>query len=252
MKIQTIQYSPDWENFNSNISRLYKLLIQNKSEADLIIFPEMTLTGFTMNSTENVISESDESFLFFENLAIESNSNVFAGMIEKENNEIFNTLVHFNSNGKVEARYKKIHPFSLSGEDKNYSAGNETVITKIGKYKIGLSVCYDLRFPQLYRNYAKERVDLIVDIANWPVKRISHWRSLIIARAIENQCFFVGVNRTGNDPVHTYPGNSMIVSPMGEVIYEAGPEESAVVTEINIDEAAEIKKNLPFLDDMKL
>ena len=116
-------------------------------------------------------------------------TDIFCGVIEKEKAKYYNTLIHFDSMGLLKAKYRKIHPFGFAREDEFYSAGDELVITEINHIRFGLSVCYDLRFPELYRLYTKKGIDVIINIANWPVKRIEHYTSLLKARAIENQCF---------------------------------------------------------------
>jgi len=140
----------------------------------------------------------------------------------------------------------------MSGEDINYTAGDRTVITQIEQFKIGLSVCYDLRFPELFRFYGKEKVDLIVTIANWPIPRIEHWRTLLKARAIENQCYIAGVNRVGKDLSHTYNGYSSVFDPMGNEIISLINKEEIIIANINIELVKETRNKLPFLDDIKL
>ncbi|HMN50058.1 MAG TPA: nitrilase-related carbon-nitrogen hydrolase, partial [Ignavibacteriaceae bacterium] len=217
MKIALVQYSPVWENKSVSMEKLKSLLAQTDA-IDLLIFPEMTLTGFTMKSNDFAEELEGESYIFFSSLAKEKKCAVMYGMIEKGKKKNFNTLVHLNNQGKIISTYRKIHPFSYSTEDVFYGKGKNTVVTKVKGIKIGLSICYDLRFPELYRFYAKEKVHLIVDIANWPDTRIEHWRTLLKARAIENQCYVAGVNRVGNDPKLHYNGFSSVFDPMGKEI----------------------------------
>lgn len=251
MKIALLQYSPVWENKEKNKLKI-NLLIENLSQIDLLILPEMTLTGFTMQSTLFAEELNGETFNYYSSLAKEKNINIFGGLIENINNDFYNSLLHISSEGKLISVYRKIHPFSFSGEDKNYSAGEEKVITEINNIKFGLSICYDLRFPELYRYYGKERVDVIVDIANWPVTRIEHWRTLLKARAIENQCFVIGVNRTGTDPNLIYNGFSSIYDPMGNEIISVKDEEKIIISEIDFSLVEKTRTLLPFLNDIKL
>ncbi len=249
--IGIVQYSPVWENKSASKEKIINLIDETKG-LDLIIFPEMTLTGFTMKSKAFSEELNKETHSFFSTIAKKKKCAVMYGLIEKGKKKNFNTLVHLNNQGKIISSYRKIHPFSYSKENIFYGKGKETVVTKVKGIKIGLSICYDLRFPELYRFYAKEKVHLIVDIANWPDTRIEHWRSLLKARAIENQCYVAGVNRVGNDPKLHYNGFSSVFDPMGKEIVAVENEEKIIVAEIDKTYVDEVRKKLPFLDDMRL
>ncbi len=173
-------------------------------------------------------------------------------LIEKDSDKFFNTLLHIDSNGTLISKYRKIHPFSYSDEDKFYDKGNDTVISKINGWKTGFSICYDLRFPELYRFYGKERVDLIINIANWPDTRIEHWRTLLKARAIENQCYVAAVNRVGDDPKLHYNGFSIVIDPMGKEIITNENEEKILIAEIDKNKVEEIRNKFSFLNDIRL
>lgn len=252
LTIGIVQYSPVWENKSASKEKIINLIDETKG-LDLIIFPEMTLTGFTMKSKAFSEELNKETHSFFSTIAKKKKCAVMYGLIEKgKKKKNFNTLVHLNNQGKIISSYRKIHPFSYSKENIFYGKGKETVVTKVKRIKIGLSICYDLRFPELYRFYAKEKVHLIVDIANWPDTRIEHWRSLLKARAIENQCYVAGVNRVGNDPKLHYNGFSSVFDPMGKEIVAVENEEKIIVAEIDKTYVDEVRKKLPFLDDMRL
>jgi len=251
LKIGLVQYSPVWENKSESIERI-KGLISKISEIDLLVFPEMTLTGFTMKSDHFSEEIEGASHHFFSSFAKEKKSAIMYGAIEKGKRKNFNTLVHLNNQGKIIATYRKIHPFSYSKENVFFGKGKKTVITKVKGIKIGLSICYDLRFPELYRFYAKEKVHLIIDIANWPDTRIEHWRTLLKARAIENQCYIVGVNRVGDDPKLHYNGFSSLFDPMGKEIAAVENDEMIIEAEIDKSYVNEVRKKLPFLNDMRL
>lgn len=252
MKIGLFQYSPHWENKAGNIKRITDFFEDYDGEEDLLIFPEMSLTGFTMENVKCAEDIDGESMMFFMNLAKSLNKHIMAGIIERVDDKIFNTLFHFDNNGLITARYRKIHLFSMSGEDKYFTPGDETIITKIDQVKIGLSICYDLRFPELYRRYAKEKVDILINIASWPDKRSFHWINLLRARAIENQCFMVGVNRVGTDPIHNYNGYSGFFDPMGNEIILVKDEEKLISVDLDLTIVNQTRKTLPFLDDIKM
>jgi predicted amidohydrolase len=251
IKIGLVQYAPVWENKAESVEKI-KNLISNVSDIDLLIFPEMTLTGFTMKSDKFTEDLMGASFLFFSSIAKEKNCAVMYGVIEKGRRKNFNTLVHLNNQGKIISSYRKIHPFSYSKENIFYGKGKEVVTTRVKGIKIGLSICYDLRFPELYRFYAKEKVHLIVDIANWPDTRIEHWRALLKARAIENQCYVAGVNRVGDDPKLHYNGFSSVFDPMGQEIVTVANDEMIIKAEIDKSYVNDVRNKLPFLKDIKM
>ncbi len=251
MKIGLLQYSPIWESKEENKKKILQLL-ESEIDVDLLIFPEMTLTGFTMKSDKFAESLQGESFAYFASIAEKFKCDVIAGIIEHSSGKYFNTLIHIEKSGKLKNHYHKIHPFSFSDEDKHFSASDKPVITEINGWKTGLSICYDLRFPELYRFYAKEKIHLIIIIANWPDTRIEHWRTLLKARAIENQCYVAGVNRVGKDPKLNYTGFSCVYDPMGKEIVAVEHEERLIVAEIHKSEVEDVRDKLPFLDDINL
>ncbi len=251
MKIGLVQYSPEWENKTENKNKINNL-IDGIDDVSLFIFPELTLTGFTMNSKEFCEEMNGESFNYFSTLAAKKNADVFAGIIEKDGSKIYNTLLHLNPEGELVNKYRKIHPFTYSTEDKHYTPGEKPVITQIEDWNIGLSICYDLRFPELYRFYGKLRTQLIIDIANWPINRIEHWRTLLKARAIENQCYVAGVNRVGADPKLFYNGCSSVFDPMGNEIVISIDTEDILIIDIKIETVNKVREKFPFLQDMRL
>ncbi|MFB3056237.1 MAG: carbon-nitrogen family hydrolase [Ignavibacteriaceae bacterium] len=252
MIIGLVQYSPVWEDKEANKQKLNSLLQNIDNDIDLLIFPEMTLTGFTMRSEKFAEAIEGESFNYFSSLAKKLNCSVIAGIIVNQSGKYFNTLIHIEDNGKIKNHYYKIHPFSFSNEDKHYSAGNKPIVTKINGWKTGLSICYDLRFPELYRQYGRNRAHLIINIANWPDTRIDHWRTLLKARAIENQCYVVGVNRVGGTQGLHYNGFSSIYDPMGKTVVSVENMERVIFAEIEMKLVNETRKKLPFLDDISL
>lgn len=252
MKISLVQYNPRWEDKAWNMKKIISLLSSTKVLGDIVVFPEMTLTGFTMNASGMAEKTKSESLTFFSKIAESYRVEVFAGIIEKSRSGNYNTLIHINSRGKLKTKYRKIHPFSYSTEDKFYNAGENIVITSSNGWKIGLSICYDLRFPELFRLYAKEKVELIINIANWPDTRIEHWRTLLKARAIENQCYVAGVNRVGDDKKLHYNGYSSVFDPMGKEILSVINKEIIISAEVDRNYVKEVRKRLPFLIDLRL
>jgi omega-amidase len=251
MKAALLQYSPAWEDKYTNKQKIVSFL-EGLEQVDLLVLPELTLSGFTMNAAKYSEELSGETFQFYSKLAGQYSINIIGGLIEKDSDNIYNTLVHVGSDGKLLARYRKIHPFSYSDEDKYYNRGFEPVVIEINGLKTGLTICYDLRFPELYRTYGKNKADMIINIANWPDTRIDHWRTLLKARAIENQCYIIGVNRVGDDPKLHYNGFSSVFDPMGKEIACCEDLERILIAEIDKNNVELVRKKFPFLNDIKL
>lgn len=253
MKLALVQYDPVWEDKEKNKRKLGQLLSDYKERVDLLVFPEMTLTGFTMKAAEMAELVKGDSFTFFANIAKQKNCTVLTGIIERAGAYIYNSLLHINWQGDLVDTYRKIHPFTNSGEHKNYQAGEKPVTADITGWKTGLSICYDLRFPELYRFYGKQKAGLIINVANWPVPRIEHWRALLKARAIENQCYVAGVNRIGTDPQgHKYNGFSSVFDPMGNEVISCENAEMVISAELDHVQIEKVRSQLPFLNDIKL
>jgi len=252
MKISLYQFSPLWEDKKGNQQKIIKLLENSNLDTDVLVFPEMTLTGFTMRSNRFSEQITGETTDFFQSLAKQYSIHIFTGFIEESNGNKVNSLIHVNREGGIEAKYHKIHPFSISGENRHYSPGNNPAITTVDGITFGMSICYDLRFPELYRLYGKKRVSVIINIANWPVPRIGHYVHLLKARAIENQCYAIGVNRVGTDKGNTYNGRSAVFDPLGEEIALMNDEEKILTTKIDTEYIEKVRKQLPFLDDIRL
>jgi omega-amidase len=248
MKVSAVQFSPVWENKNENISKAKKLLEKHLSSSDLIVFPETFLSTFTMNSDhcseeQNGTTES----LLFDFSAMYQAATV-GGWIEKNLfDKPYNTASFTEPRGNI-YRYRKIHPFTFANEDKNYSSGNTSVSFEYKGFKIALFICYDLRFPESFRSLAGN-TDLYIVIANWPQARIDHWLTLLKARAIENQAYVLGVNRTGEGGGLVYNGNSCLFDTWGENLFPITSEETILSGTISLDHLTSIRQKYPFLKD---
>lgn len=252
MRIAIISLDQVWENKLENIRRIEEVLQKIKTRAEYVIFPELTLTGFTMQS--NVFYEelvSSESISVFSSLAKAININLIFGMITKNGDSYSNTCIAMNRKGDIEGTYNKLHPFSYSKEHENYIGGTQLgAVDWPGGW--GLTICYDLRFPELFQALSKNNA-VIVNIANWPKARINHWYSLLVARAIENQSFMIGVNRIGVDGNHLeYEKSSVIISPTGIKLNPLESDSEYDVFEIDIDDAVDYRKNFPVKADRKI
>jgi predicted amidohydrolase len=200
MKIALVSLEQAWENKDLNLKNCKEYIGKAASNnVDLIVFPEMTLTGFSMDAKKNgEIENSSKTIINFKKLAQKYEIGIVFGVIILAEGKGENRLYLIDGNGEIKGSYTKIHLFSLSDEDKYYNPGRSLKVVDYKGYSIGLTVCYDLRFPELYSALSKKS-DVVLNIANWPEKRVDHWLTLLKARAIENQIYMVGVNRTGKD-----------------------------------------------------
>lgn len=247
MKIGILQFDIAWEDKEENFRRIKKL-IPERVDCDLIVLPEVFNTGFSMNP-QIAEERGGKTERFLSGLASSLNTKVLAGYVLKSKGKIKNTANLFSEKGEKIASYSKIHLFSPLGEDKVFKRGNRTVLFKINKTPCSVFICYDLRFPEVFRKIA-EKVTLIFIIANWPESRADHWRCLLRARAIENQCFIVGVNRVGEDLNGIkYRGDSSVFDPWGEPIFDASDSEGFFVIDIDTDRVRKTREKFPFLKD---
>jgi predicted amidohydrolase len=254
MKIALIQFNSIWEDKKANFQRAADFVRRAAEEkCAVVVFPEMFATGFSMDLSAVAEEGYGETPAFLAKLARDHCITIIAGfaMMVPGDNKAMNMALVFNPKGKPEATYTKIHPFSPAGEDKHFIAGEHTVIFKIDGVPCSVFICYDLRFPETFRKVAKEAQAVFV-LANWPSTRKEHWETLLKARAIENQCFIIGVNRTGTDGngLH-YPGASAVFGPLGGLVRAGNDTEEFLTAEIEPSEVAKVRAEFPFLNDMK-
>ena len=209
-----------WENKEANLDACKELLLKSKIYGvDLIIFPEMTLTGFSTNiSITGESKEASPTLESFLELSKKFGMGVIFGVTFLEGAKGTNNAIFLDKSGTTLGSYQKIHPFSLAGEDKCFTAGNKIVFVDFESLIIGITICYDLRFPELYSALGA-KAELIINIANWPTNRIDHWTTLLRARAIENQVYLAGINRIGVDGNNLcYTRSSILVDPKGQIL----------------------------------
>lgn len=254
MKIALVSLDQIWEDKNSNKERC-KFFIEKASadNTELVIFPEMTLTGFSMNTRGIAeVFENSDTIRWFGKQAEKFEINIVFGVVLKSNEKVKNHLIFVSSHGEILVNYAKIHPFSFSNENKFYDSGFEIKNSEFDGSKIGFSICYDLRFPELFQSLSKE-CEVLINIANWPKKRLNHWKILLNARAIENQVFMIGVNRTGIDGNGLeYEKSSLIFSPSGEQMEPIFSNDYIDVFEIDPSDVKEIRNSFPVKNDRKI
>jgi omega-amidase len=239
-----------WEDITENMKKVEEFIEKaSKNNVELVLFPEMVLTGFTMDIEKLILSE-EEIINWIAKVAVERNIHIGLGFATKKDRKGNNKYIIISNEGKVLARYTKIHPFSYGGEDNNYFCGNEIVTCSINKFKITPFICYDLRFPEIFQIASKE-AQIITVAASWPKIREEHWITLLKARAIENQCYIIGINRVGMGNGLQYNGKSIFVSPNGEILNEINVEEVLIIEDIKIDKIKEVKDQFDIKKDRR-
>ena len=253
MKLIGVQLDIVWEDKAATFARVRRLLEAQRPQAGaLLVLPEMFSTGFSMNvaKIQEGSERAAEAFLRF--LAREFNVYVLGGVVNVgADGRGRNQALAFGPDGSELVRYDKIHPFTLGEEGKHYTGGDAVHLFKWDTISVAPFVCYDLRFPEVFRSAARRKAQLLAVIANWPLPRESHWVTLLQARAIENQAYVIGVNRCGEDPKHTYFGRSMIVDPHGKIIADAGHGEGLVSADVDPQVVESWRRDFPALLDMK-
>jgi omega-amidase len=255
MDIIGLQWNLAWEAKEANFARVEAMLaLARPKPGALVILPEMFATGFSMNVPkigEGELGEG-ETAAFASSLARKYSINVLAGIVTRgDQGRGFNEAVVFEPDGREAVRYRKMHPFTFAGEDNFYEAGPRPVIWHGAGLAVAPFICYDLRFPEAFRMATRAGAELFVVIANWPSTRVEHWRVLLRARAIENQAFVVGVNRSGSDPNVDYPWASLVVNPHGEIVAELDGNEGVLRATIDGETVRKNRRDLPFLKDLR-
>ncbi len=233
--IKTVQPDLIWEDKETNMNRLRMLADQTEEQVDIIVFPEMFTTGFTMHSMKYAEETSGATYQWMQELAQRNNCAVTGSYIIREKNKVFNRLLFVDENGSS-VSYDKRHLFGFEGESEHYSPGNERKIITYRGWRILPQICYDLRFPVWSRN--RNDYDLMINVANWPESRKDVWMTLLKARAIENQVYVVGVNRIGIDGNGiSYSGDTLVFDPKGNTLLSSlSYKESVDIVAINLQE----------------
>ena len=247
MKIAVFQTKLAWENPAVNRKFIEEYFLNEDEPFDLFVLPEMFTSGFTMNPSAVAEPMDGETMTWLKGLAKAKNCAITGSLVIKEDGNFYNRMVFIFPSGEVQF-YNKRHLFTLAGEEKVYTKGTKKVIVNYNNWNICLQVCYDLRFPVFVRNV--ENYDLILYVANWPKPRINAWDSLLKARAIENMCYTIGVNRIGEDANQLeYPGHSQVIDFLGNNMLNCESDLGVFVCELDKDQQLATRQKLNFLND---
>jgi predicted amidohydrolase len=254
MDLVAVQLDIKWEDRAANHARVRELLAKAEVPRDaLIVLPEMFDVGYSMSTGKTDPGESSSSETFCRNLAIEYRAAVLAGCVARAGGgKLANEAVAFAPDGSLLARYRKQQPFTPPGEHLHYSAGDRHVLFEWQGVKVAPFICYDLRFPELFRPAVFAGAELIAVIASWPFMRSEHWVRLLQARAIENLAFALGVNRCGSDPNYRYDGRSCLFDFLGSEVFQMDDRPQVVTRRIDLAAIRNWREQFPALTDAQI
>ncbi len=252
LTITGIQANLRWEDKAANLRLFEEKINTIKQKTEIIVLPEMFSTGFSMKPEQLAETIEGEKVEWMRRIAVERKIILTGSLIIEEGGKYYNRLIWMQPNGQY-GYYDKRHLFAYADENNHYTAGTKRLIASVKGWKINLLVCYDLRFPVWARQQGQTTLpeyDVLIFVANWPERRITAWKVLLQARAIENQCYVVGVNRVGDDGnnIH-YSGESMVADPMGEILYHKKDEEDSFTITLDKDHLNSIREKFPFWRD---
>lgn len=219
LKVAIYQMDIEWEKPEQNISKIENELEQLSAGIDVLILPEMFTTGFSMQASSLSLRNDHPDFIKMAELSRTFNCSIIGSVWFKDHKHYYNRCIHWKATGGTEY-YDKVHLFSLVNEGKFLTQGKNQNLFKIKNWIIKPQICYDLRFPKESYNLKQDPYDLLIYVANWPEKRVEAWSCLLKARAVENQCYTIGVNRTGTEPNGTnYTGQSNAIDFTGKNLH---------------------------------
>lgn len=252
MRVAAAQMDIVWHDRDANHARIRRMAAAAKEAgADLVVFPEMAATGFSMDTSVTAEPMDGPTPALFRGLAKDLEMGIVGGFVlEREKGRPQNVALAVDRNGGDLALYAKIHPIGLLQEDRHYVSGDHTVSFHLDDMEVACLICYDLRFPEVFRPLA-DRCGLVLVVASWPAVRQRHWDILLPARAVENQLYVVGVNRVGEGGGHRFSGGSAIVDAAGELVAHGGDREGLVIGDIHPQRVEEVRSAMPFLKDRR-
>lgn len=245
-----IAFGSPQKNYAAAESMITKAL---ESNPDVIVLPELWTTGYDLTRLDEISDQDAKTSLhFLMDIAKENQVHLVGGSVANKTGEgVFNTLLVVDKNGKSIHKYSKLHLFKLMNEHLYLTGGKEKGAFTLENRPFAGMICYDIRFPEWVRAHTAEGAEALFVVAEWPLARLAHWRALLIARAIENQCYVVACNRAGSDPENVFAGHSMIIDPWGEVIAEASESQEILEAEIDLDKVKEVRKMIPIFADRR-
>lgn len=256
LTVTIIQTNLAWEDKSANLAMLEQKIYGIDERTEIIVLPEMFNTGFTMQPQLFAEAMDGDTLKWMQDIAANKRVVLTGSIAIKEDDQFYNRLIWMLPNGEM-GYYNKRHLFAYAAEQEHYSPGNKRLIASVKGWKINLQICYDLRFPVWARqahsaasNPTAPEYDVLIYVANWPERRSHAWKTLLCARAIENQCYVIGVNRVGVDGNNiNHSGNSLVIDPVGEVLYHKAEDEDIFTITLERERLEDVRMKFPFWKD---
>ncbi|ALC91611.1 hydrolase [Bacillus sp. FJAT-18017] len=254
MKIACVQMNIQFGDVERNYASVENYIKKAAADkADIIVFPEMWNTGYALNQLDQLADENGQRTQnLLSELASKFNVNIVGGSVAtKRDGSFYNTMYVANRSGEVVADYDKAHLFKLMDEHHFLNAGQKMNTFELDGIMCGGVICYDIRFPEWILAHVLKGAKIMFVPAEWPATRIDHWQILLQARAIENQCFIVAVNRVGSDPNNQFNGHSMVIAPWGELLLSRQTEEGIYTVDLDLKEVDRVRNAIPVFQDRR-
>lgn len=253
MKLGCIQLQVAFGDVEKNFSRVEELIREAANKgAEIVILPEMWNTSYALEKLEGLADiDGERTKAFLSQLAKELHVHIVGGSVAtKKGDKFYNTMLVYNNEGELVGEYDKAHLFRLMDEHLHLSSGNTQNNFKLGDLDAAGVICYDIRFPEWLRLHALNGAKVLFVSAQWPTARIDHWKTLLQARAIENQCFVVAVNRISRNK-DNFNGQSMVIEPWGEILWTGGEDEELAIVDVDFSKVDEVRTRIPVYDDRR-
>ena len=236
-----------------NLNTMQQLAVEaGRRGSHLLVLPELWSPGYALDQSKELANTLNTGmFTQVTTIAQQNKLSIVGSILEKRGVEVTNSAAFFAPNGRMMGVYRKIHLFRLMDEDKWLQPGSAPLTIDLPWGTTGIAICYDLRFPELFRQYAVDGAKMIIIPAEWPAARVEHWRTLLQARAIENQCYIVATNAVEETGDTVFGGHSMIVDPWGKIVIEGGDSAMLLTAEIELDLVDEVRQRIPVFDDRR-
>lgn len=255
IKIACLQLDIAFGNPAENEQRVEKEIEKiAKDRPDIIVLPELWTTGYDLTRLDEIADEGGaRTKAFIQKLAKTHHVNIVAGSVAKKTaNGVTNTMYVADRNGAIVGEYSKLHLFQLMNEHLYLQSGKKMGLFTLENTQCAGVICYDIRFPEWVRAHMVQGAEVLFVVAEWPLPRLSHWRTLLAARAIENQCYVIACNRAGSDPNNVFAGHSLVIDPWGEIVVEASEQPCTLTAQIDLAKVNEVRKQIPIFADRRI